>query len=169
MIVILSNHCLRFFTLLRPLENSPRRRKRLCLSAGKTLKYLLGRSAEGERPGGPGPGVEGSAPGGGGRAGAEGGGQGAASSGSPGSSQRRLRNLPGSRRTQKRNVTRPLPALPERGAEPRSVLGRPRDGREGARPRPAPTALPSPVSSFPPGSAEFIHWDWFQVTPSLYF
>lgn len=160
------------FAFLHPGEaagNSSRKWKRLCLGAGeKPLNTCWGAALKargrGEDPGRDlGPGARGRPARGKEEA------AGAASAGSPGSSQRRLRNLPGSRRTLERNVTRPLPALPERGAEPRSGLRRPRDGRAGAQPRPAPTALPSPVSSFPPGSAEFIHWDWFQVTPSLYF
>lgn len=71
----------------------------------------------------------------------------------------------------------PAPESPGPGTErdptpPRAAATRRRAAlrvRAGARPRPSPTALPSPVSSFPRGSAEFIHWDWFQVTPSLYF
>lgn len=106
-------------------------------------------------------GVGAASPGGGGRAGAEGGGgggvggRGAASSGSSGSSQRRPRNLPQSRRTLEGNMTWPLPERPERGAEPRSGLGRPRDGRArgpARRPPPCPRLSPpfpgAPLSSF---------------------
>lgn len=154
--------------LVRQLEAAQQGEKGSATQWGEVLKYLLGRSAEGARPG---PGAEGRRARGraDGRTGAEGGGHGVSSAGSLGSSQRAPAE-PASESPNfgtERDPTPPRAA--KRGAGPRSGLGRPRDGRAGARPRPAPTALPSPVSSFPRGSAEFIHWDWFQVTPSLYF